>query len=92
MAVTLFDCNLTDSARTVCGVAVCNGTVSVRLSVPAWAYCRRFAAVDPAARNIDRLLQQRLANVGRTTLAAYVVAEHRLVIVISMRADYEQNT
>jgi len=50
---------------------------SVRLSVPAYARSSKPAAAGlllwaRRAKNIDRLLQQQLANVGSDTLSAYV--------------------
>jgi len=45
---------------------LCNGTVSVRLSIPAWANCRKPAAAGlllcaRRAGDVDRLLQQQRA-------------------------------
>jgi len=60
-----------------------NGTVSVRLSVPAWAHSSKPATAGlllwaRQAGDIDRLLQQRRA-VGMPRCQRIYVAEHRLV-------------
>jgi len=58
---------------------------SVCLSDPTWnLVCLQFAAVAWPAADVDGLLhgtQQWQMNAGSETLSAYIVSEHRLVII-----------